>query len=99
MVLLSGRNIKTVRESKKLEHKFLGPFQVEKCIGKQAYQFKLPSKYRRIHNVLHISLLEKYQRNTSEEPKTVQPDLESSLKNMKWTKCWLDGLGGEGMNG
>ena len=36
-VLLLLKNIKTIRTSKKLDYRFLGPFKIEKCIGNQAY--------------------------------------------------------------
>ena len=74
-VLLSSKNIKTIRTSKKLDHRFLGPFEIEKCIGDQAYRLILPQKYRRIHNVFHVSLLEPYHRRAGEKPVVTQPDL------------------------
>jgi hypothetical protein len=61
-VLLSSKNIKMNRPSKKLDHRFLGPFQIIKIIGKQAYKLALPPSYRAIHPVFHVSLLEPYQR-------------------------------------
>jgi hypothetical protein len=61
-VLLSAKNIKTTQPSKKLSHRWLGPFEVTQRIGKQAYQLKLPPRYKSIHNVFHVSLLERYQR-------------------------------------
>lgn len=75
LVLLSSKNIRTVRASKKLDHRFLGPFKIEKRIGKQAYRLALPSKYSRIHNVFHVSLLEPYYQRTGETPHVIQPDL------------------------
>jgi transposase InsO family protein len=58
-VLLNSRNIHTSRPSKKLDHKYYGPFEVEEPIGKQAYKLRLPHTFR-IHNVFHVSLLEPY---------------------------------------
>ncbi len=41
MVLLSTKNIKTKRPSKKLDFKFYGPFRIEAVVGKQAYRLEL----------------------------------------------------------
>jgi transposase InsO family protein len=75
MVLLSSKNIKTVRTSKKLDHRFLGPFPIKKRIGRQAYRLKLPVKYSRPHDVFHVSLLEPYQQRPGESLDLIQPDL------------------------
>jgi len=59
LVMLNGRNIKTHRPMKKLDHKNHGPFQVEKIISPLAVCLILPRKWK-IHNVFHVSLLEPY---------------------------------------
>jgi len=59
LVMLSGRNIKTHRPSKKLDHKNHGPFQIDKVISPLAVCLTLPQKWK-IHNVFHVSLLESY---------------------------------------
>ncbi len=41
MVWLSGIKIRTKRPSKKLDHRFYGPYQVVERIGTQAYRLKL----------------------------------------------------------
>jgi transposase InsO family protein len=74
-VLLSSKNIKTIRSSQKLDHRFLGPFEIIKKIGTQAYQLQLPTKYSRIHDVFHVSLLEPYHRQAGSDPAVIQPDL------------------------
>lgn len=45
--------------SKKLNYKYYEPFEIEKPVGKQAYQQKL-SKKMKIHNMLHVFLLKSY---------------------------------------
>ena len=75
-VLLSSKNIKTIRTSQKLDHRFLGPFEITKRIGTQAYELDLPLKYNRIHNVFHVSLLEPYHQKKGSETIIIQPDLK-----------------------
>jgi RNase H-like domain found in reverse transcriptase/Reverse transcriptase (RNA-dependent DNA polymerase)/Integrase zinc binding domain/Chromo (CHRromatin Organisation MOdifier) domain/Integrase core domain len=58
-VWLSTRNIKTSRMSKKLDYKRIGPYPIAKVINKNAYRLDLP-KTLRIHNVFHVSLLDRY---------------------------------------
>jgi hypothetical protein len=53
-VFLDASDIQTTRPSKKLSHKFLGPYPVEKAIGRNAYRLKLPKSMCRIHPVFHV---------------------------------------------
>jgi hypothetical protein len=62
-VWLSTRNIRTQRPSKKLDHRRLGPFTIEKLVGTQTYRLILPPTIR-IHPVFHVSLLEPFVANT-----------------------------------
>jgi len=57
--MLSGRNIKTRRPSKKLDYKNHGPFQIEKIVSTLAVRLTLPRKWK-IHNVFQALLLEPY---------------------------------------
>ena len=65
LVMLSTKNLKQKRPSKKLSHKFVGPFRVEDKVGSQAYRLTLPNTYR-IHNTFHVSLLERYHHRTGD---------------------------------
>jgi hypothetical protein len=67
-VLLSSRHIRTRRPSKKLIDKFLGPFRIIACIGKNAYKLDLPPKYGRIHPTFPVAFLEPYRRRDGVEP-------------------------------
>ena len=66
-MLLLSQNIQTTQPSKKLSHCRLGPFEVVKHIGKQAYKLKLPSCYKSIYNVFYILLLELYWRQLGKD--------------------------------
>src|SRR5436190_21400111 len=59
-VLLSSKNIRLARPSKKLDNRFLGPFKILEVVGKQAYHLELPQTYNQIHPVFHVLLLESY---------------------------------------
>jgi len=67
LVMLNGRNIRTRRPSKKLDHKNHGPFQIEKIVSPLAIRLTLPRKWK-IHNVFHVSLLEPYQTSEHRAP-------------------------------
>jgi len=67
LVMLQGRNIKTRRPSKKLDHKNHGPFQVERIVSPLAVRLTLPQKWK-IHNVFHVSLLEPYRTSKHRAP-------------------------------
>jgi hypothetical protein len=69
-VMLSAKNIRQLRPSKKLADRYLRPFEVVAVISThgQAYKLKLPLTYR-IHPVFHVLMLEPYhpRTNASEE--------------------------------
>jgi len=67
LVRLNGRNIKTRRPSKKMDHKNHGPFQIEKVVSPLAVRLTLPQKWK-IHNVFHVSLLEPYRTSEHRAP-------------------------------
>ena len=67
LVMLNGRNIKTRRPSKKLDHKNHGPFQIEKIVSPLAVRLTFPRKWK-IHNVFHVSLLEPYRTSEHRAP-------------------------------
>jgi transposase InsO family protein len=53
-VYLDGSDIRTSRPSKKLAHRFLGPYVVERRVGLNAYRLRLPSSMNRLHPVFPV---------------------------------------------
>jgi hypothetical protein len=62
-VWLRSTNVRTERQSKKLDWKRLGPFTVIERVGTQAYRLELP-KTMKIHSVFHVTLLDPYQESS-----------------------------------
>ncbi|MBW0557061.1 hypothetical protein O181_096776 [Austropuccinia psidii MF-1] len=63
-VWLASKNIKTTRPTKKFSERWLGPFEVPKKIGSHAYHLKFPQKWKSVHPVFHVSLLEPVKHST-----------------------------------
>ena len=59
LVWLDATDIRQNRPSRKLSDKRLGPFPIMKVINQNAYELKLPKKWR-IHNVFNVSKLHLY---------------------------------------
>jgi transposase InsO family protein len=80
LVGLATRNLRVKKGEKKLMVRYIGPLRVLERIGSQAYRVALPTKYHRIHNVFHVSLLEPWhirpQDQSQAEEVLVMPDLE-----------------------
>jgi len=81
LVWLSTKNIQTERQSKKLDHKVVGPYRVMELIG-SACRLQLPASMK-IHNVFHTWLLRKDpndplpgQINAPPPPVVVEPGTE-----------------------
>ena len=62
MVWFLPRNVHATRPLKKLDYKKIGPFKILARIGTSAYKLAFPPSMK-IHNTIHISLLEPYQDN------------------------------------
>ncbi|MBW0523840.1 hypothetical protein O181_063555 [Austropuccinia psidii MF-1] len=64
MVWLSSKGIKSTRSTKKLSERWLGHFPILKKFSTHDYYLKLPSQWKSIHQVFHISLLEQVKKST-----------------------------------
>ncbi len=54
MVYLDSKDIQTTRPSKKLSDRRLGPYPVERRVGKYVYHLTLPPPMRRLHPVFNV---------------------------------------------
>jgi hypothetical protein len=66
-VLLSSKNLRFKAGTPKLLPRWVGPFQVVKSVGSQAYELDLPTRWK-IHDVFHVSNLAGYRRDGSVQP-------------------------------
>ncbi|MBW0554514.1 hypothetical protein O181_094229 [Austropuccinia psidii MF-1] len=57
-VWLASKNIKTMRPTKEVSERWPGPFEVIKKIGSHSYHLKLLLKWKSVHPLFHVSLLE-----------------------------------------
>ncbi|XP_028758470.1 uncharacterized protein LOC114717497 [Neltuma alba] len=70
-----GRSIK----AHKLTPKFIGPFQILSRVSSVAYKFALSPNPSQIHDVFHISQLQKYQPDPSHVLKHEDIELQDNL--------------------
>lgn len=89
LVWLDARNIKTTRPMKKLDLQYLGPFPIIEKVSPLAYRLELPSSMGHIHNVFHVRLLERYDKNTipgrtqpPPPPIEIEGDLEYEIEDI-----------------
>jgi len=54
MVYLDASDISTTRPSRKLSHRRLGPFPVERQVSQHAYKLRLPFQMRCLHPVFNV---------------------------------------------
>ena len=57
--MLSAKNLKQKKLSKKLSNKMIKLFRIQELINKQTYHFDLSIIYR-VHFIFHVSLLKLY---------------------------------------
>ena len=92
-VLLRVSPVKGVRrfgKKGKLSPRFIGPYLILERIGKVAYRLDLPIELGNVHNVFHVSQLQKFM---SDPDKVIQPDeieLDANLEYPEYPVAILD---------
>ena len=84
-VYLLRKNIRTRRPNNKLDFKKIGPFEIDKQIGKVNFRLILPETMR-IHPVFHIALLEPAPENvtTVQQTEEMVPENPDADENKDW---------------
>ena len=78
-VWLSSENIRTVRLTKKLDYKWLGPYVVERVISCSAYRLKLPVSFGNIHPIFSVTLLHPFEGDSIAEHQERHPPLRPPI--------------------
>jgi hypothetical protein len=92
LVLLNSRNLKTRHPTKKLNHKLLGLFQINKVISPMTMKLSLSDSWT-IHPVFHLKLLELYQQRQGQpklELNGMLEEMEDLLKLLYEVKGVMD---------
>jgi hypothetical protein len=71
-VLLDNADLAINRPSRKLAERRSGPFKILARVGTHAYRLELPSQWRNVHPVFHVSKLDPYHED-SEHPNFTSP--------------------------
>ncbi len=64
--MLSAKNLKQKKLSKKLSNKMIELFHIQKLINKQTYNLDLSIIYK-VYSVFHVFLLESYNRRLNDD--------------------------------
>ena len=48
-----------------LSPRFIGPYEITERVGSVAYHLALPSKFEKIHDVFHVSMLRRHRSDSS----------------------------------
>ena len=74
----------------KLAPRYIGPFEILQRVGEVAYQLALPSQLLGIHDVFHVSLLRKYERDVSHILDWQELKLQENMKYEERPRKILD---------
>lgn len=82
--LVSAKNIKSIRPSKKLDNRFKGPFKVNKEVNSVAYELDLPRS--QIGNVFHVSRLKHFKGTPPPQDEVVTDFSQSVLRPLHFLR-------------
>jgi hypothetical protein len=80
-VMLKTKNL-TLKPagSRKLWPRFVGPFAITARIGPVAYKLELPASMGNVHDVFHVSLLEKYNEDGRHQPPPPPVEIDENFE-------------------
>ena len=80
-VMLNTKNL-TLKPtgSRKLWPRFVGPFAITARIGSVAYKLELPPSMGKVHDVFHVSLLEKYRTDGRHQPPPPPVEIDNEIE-------------------
>jgi hypothetical protein len=77
MVWLDSSNIKTTRQTKKLDDKWFGPFPVVKVLSESVYELKLTEAFDKVNPRFNVIKLRRFEPDQiAERPKPLRPEPE-----------------------
>ena len=89
--VLPWKKVMRFGKNGKLSHMFIRPYEVIKKVGPVAYRLALPPNLENIHNVFHVSMLQRYRSDSSHvvssETIELTPDLtyeEEPVEILAW---------------
>lgn len=91
-VLLDNADLSINRPSRKLAERRSGPFKIVERIGTHAYKLELPSQWKTVHPVFHVSKLEEYHEDPkhpnhpSPPPDIIEGEPEWEVEEIRDTK-------------
>ena len=59
------RKILRFGQKGKLSPRFIGPYEILKCVGPMVYRLALPPKLAKLQDVFHVSMLRRYRSDES----------------------------------
>ncbi|XP_074265672.1 uncharacterized protein LOC141588116 [Silene latifolia] len=84
------RGVMRFRKRGKLSQKFIGAYEILDKVGEVAYCLALPPALDRVHNVFHVSQLQKYVRDPSHVLEAEPIELDDALTYVETPKEILD---------
>ena len=79
-VWLNAKNINSIKSLKKLDYKFLKPFEIIKLIEFKTYMLQLFKTMRDIHSILHVFLFKSYKVDEEENSPSLKIKKEKHWK-------------------
>jgi hypothetical protein len=85
-VYLSAQNLPTLRATKKLDGKFVGPYEIVERVGTSAYRLRIPTSWK-VYNVFNEALLKPYIRAVFPKQKEQEKEWEDKRKEEEEAKA------------